>query len=146
MTRGQIAQAVAASVIVAAVVAGGWSARPLAQDDHSHQSTATSGSDDHPHGALVQAVRQATEPFRDPVFAQAAGYKPHVRLRERTGARRHGAALRQLLPRRRRPARRHASRARDLRAAAERTSETHRRRIPRAQGPVGRRARRRRRS
>src|SRR3954471_14758882 len=76
MTRRQIAQAVATSVIVVAVVVGGWSARPLAHDDHSHQGTASSASDDHPHGALVQAVREATEAFRDPAFAQAVGYTP----------------------------------------------------------------------
>jgi len=75
MTRGRIAPAVAAAVVVA-VVAGGWSARPLAQNDHSHHGTATSGPDDHPHGALVQAVRQATEPLQDPAFAQAVGYTP----------------------------------------------------------------------
>jgi hypothetical protein len=75
MTRRQVAQAVAASVIVAAVVVGGWSARALAKDDHSHQGN-TTASDDHPHGALVQAVRQATEAFRDPAFAQAVGYTP----------------------------------------------------------------------
>jgi hypothetical protein len=75
MTRRQVAQAVAASVIVAAVVVGGWSARALAKDDHSHQGN-TTASDDHPHGALVQAVRQATESFRDPAFAQAVGYTP----------------------------------------------------------------------
>ena len=37
-------------------------------------------------------------------------------------------------------ARRHASRARNLRDPPERAFETHRRRIPRVQGPVGRRA------
>jgi hypothetical protein len=73
MTRHQIAQAIAASVIVAAVVMGGWSARPLAHDDHSHQGTASSN---HPHGALVRAVREATEAFQDPAFAQAVGYTP----------------------------------------------------------------------
>ena len=76
MTRRGIAQAVAAFVIVVAVVLGGWPAHALAQDNHSHQGTVTSASDDHPHGALVQAVRQATEAFQDPAFAQAVGYTP----------------------------------------------------------------------
>ena len=76
MTRRQIAPGVATFVIIAAVVVGGWPARPQAQDDHSHQATATSASDDHPHGALVQAVREATAAFRDPVLAQAVGYMP----------------------------------------------------------------------
>ena len=31
---------------------------------------------EHQAGALVQAVREATERFRDPVLADAAGYKP----------------------------------------------------------------------
>lgn len=60
------------AMITAAVVVGGWSARPLAHDDHSHHG----GPGDHPHGALVRAVRQATEPFRDPAYAQAVGYTP----------------------------------------------------------------------
>ena len=71
MIRGTSTHAVAASVI-AIVVAGGWSARPLAHDDHS-QGTA---ANDHPHGALVQAVREATEAFKDPAYAQAVGYTP----------------------------------------------------------------------
>jgi len=76
MIRGKIAHSVAASVIVAVVVVGAWSARPLAHDDHSHPGASTGESDDHPHGALVQAVREATETFHDPAFAQAAGYAP----------------------------------------------------------------------
>ena len=63
MTCRRLAQTIGASLIGALVVVGGWSARPLAHDDHSHQGTATGGSDDHPHGALVQAVREATEAF-----------------------------------------------------------------------------------
>jgi len=75
MTRRHLAQAIGSSVIVAILVVGGWSARPLAKDDHSHHGTADA-SGDHPHGALVQAVRQATEGFQDPAFAQALGYTP----------------------------------------------------------------------
>src|SRR6476469_8571684 len=40
MSRAQIVQGVGAGVIVAALVVGGWSARPLAQADRSHQGTA----------------------------------------------------------------------------------------------------------
>jgi hypothetical protein len=76
ITRGQIAPAVATFVIIAAVIVGGWSARPLAHDDHWHQGGARGPSKDHPRGALVQAVREATERFRDPAFAQAEGYNP----------------------------------------------------------------------
>jgi hypothetical protein len=76
MTRGHIAQAIATSVIVAVVFIGGWSARPQAKDDYSHQHTVTGGSDEHPHGALMHAVREATEAFQDPAYAQAVGYTP----------------------------------------------------------------------
>ena len=45
--------------------------------DRDHGRTTTAG-------ALVQAVREATERFRDPVFADAAGYTAALRLREWT--------------------------------------------------------------
>lgn len=76
MIPRQVAQAVAASMIVAAVGVGGWSARPLALDRSAHEGSAHGGSDQHAHGALVQAVRDATERFRDPASAQAEGYAP----------------------------------------------------------------------
>jgi hypothetical protein len=76
MTRRQVAQAVAGSMVAAAVSVGGWSARPLAHDRSDHEGTGHGLSDDHAHGALVQAVRDATERFRDPAFAEAEGYAP----------------------------------------------------------------------
>lgn len=75
-TRRQVAQAVAAAAVVAAVSAGGWSARPLAHDRGGHEETAQGVSGEHAHGPLVQAVRDATERFRDPAVAQADGYTP----------------------------------------------------------------------
>ena len=128
MTRRKIADSVAASVIVAVVVVGAWSARPLAHDDHSQQGTSTGASHDHPHGALVQAVREATEAFQDPAFAQAAGYTPLfgcVSGPDRGAMGQHFVNF-PLVGRR--PARCRASRTRDLRDAAQRTPEaTYRR-------------------
>jgi hypothetical protein len=72
MTRRQIGKATAISAVVATLVVGGWSARPLAHDDHSQHGA----SGDQPHGPLVQAVREATAAFQDPAFAQAVGYNP----------------------------------------------------------------------
>jgi hypothetical protein len=76
MLRRSIAPGVATVLIITAIVVGGWSARPDAQDDHSHPGTVPGASNDHPDGALVQAVREATAAYRDPGFAQAVGYVP----------------------------------------------------------------------
>ena len=76
MNRRQLTQASAAFLIAAVAVVGSWSARPLAHDDHSTHIGESIPSGDHPPGALVQAVREATERFRDPAFAQAEGYTP----------------------------------------------------------------------
>jgi len=72
MNRRELAQSFARSLIGALVVAGSWAAHPLAHDDHSGGTA----SDDHQRGALIQAVREATDRFRDPMFAQAEGYTP----------------------------------------------------------------------
>jgi hypothetical protein len=76
MNRRQLAQTIGASLIGAVAILGSWSARPQAHDDHSNYGTGSSGSDGHNPGALVKAVREATERFRDPVFAGAEGYQP----------------------------------------------------------------------
>src|SRR5204862_5593251 len=70
MTRGHVAPILAAFLVAAVILAGGWAARPSAHENHS------SPAHEHQPGALVQAVREATEPFRDPMLADAAGYKP----------------------------------------------------------------------
>jgi len=75
MNRRRLAQIIGASSIAAVALAGGWSAHPLAHDDHSNHG-GSNGSGDHRPGALVKAVREATERFRDPAFAQAEGYAP----------------------------------------------------------------------
>jgi hypothetical protein len=54
------------------VIAGAWSARPLAQ---SHTYAAGSRAAAAPRNPLVDTVRQATERFRDVDVADAAGYK-----------------------------------------------------------------------
>jgi hypothetical protein len=71
----RLVQTLGASLIGAVAIAGGWSARTLAHDDHANHAMGSDMSGDHP-GALVQAVREATERFRDPAFAQAEGYAP----------------------------------------------------------------------
>ena len=69
MNRGHVAPILAASLFAVVVLAGGWAARPSAHEGHS------SPAHEHQAGALVQAVREATERFRDPVLADATGYK-----------------------------------------------------------------------
>ena len=69
MSSRHVEHTFAASAVAAVVIVGGWAARPSALEDHSNPG--------HEHqGAMVQAVREATELFRDPVLADAAGYKP----------------------------------------------------------------------
>ncbi len=70
MDRGHAVYISAASLVAAVVIVGAWPARPSA-----HEEQANSGHERHA-GALVQAVREATDRFRDPVLADAAGYKP----------------------------------------------------------------------
>src|SRR5213078_38572 len=67
---------IGASLIGAAAIAGSWSARAQAHDDRTNHGTGSAGPGDHKPGALVQAVREATERFRDPAFAGAEGYQP----------------------------------------------------------------------
>ena len=76
MTCRRLTQTIGASLIGALAVVGGWSARPLAHDDHTNHGTGSYGSGDHNPGAFVKAVREATERFRDPAFAEAEGYTP----------------------------------------------------------------------
>jgi len=75
MNRRRLAQTLGAALIGAIALVGGGSARPLAHDDHANHEMGADGPGEH-HGALVQAVREATERFRDPAFAQAEGYAP----------------------------------------------------------------------
>ena len=75
MSRRRVARTIGALLIGAVAAGGGWSARPLAHDDHSSGMGSDGSSEGH-SGALVQAVREATERFRDPAFAQAEGYAP----------------------------------------------------------------------
>ena len=70
MSRRFVAHVLAASLIAAVIIVGAWAARPSAHEDHS-----TPGHEHQP-SAMVQAVREATEGFRDPAFADAAGYQP----------------------------------------------------------------------
>jgi hypothetical protein len=73
MNRRRLAQTIGASLIGAVAVAGSWSVRPLAHEDFSNHGSDGPG---HPPGALVKAVREATERFHDSAFAQAEGYTP----------------------------------------------------------------------
>ena len=76
MNHQRVTRTIGASLIGALAIVGGWSARPLAHDEHSSHATQSDGSRGHHPGALVKAVREATERFRDPAFAQAEGYTP----------------------------------------------------------------------
>jgi hypothetical protein len=73
--RPQVTHVFAASLIAAVVIVGGWAARPAAHENYSTPGLDNPVHDHHP-GALVEAVREATGQFRDPVLADAAGYKP----------------------------------------------------------------------
>jgi hypothetical protein len=70
MSRRHFAQMFAASLVAMLGVVGGWPARPSAHEDQPQPSH------EHHAGAMVQAVREATERFRDPVVADGEGYKP----------------------------------------------------------------------
>jgi hypothetical protein len=63
-------------LIGALAIVGGWSARPLAHDDHANHGTGSNGSGDQHPSAFVNAVREATDRFHDPAFAEAEGYTP----------------------------------------------------------------------
>lgn len=76
MTRRRLVQTIGASLIGALASVGGWSARAQAHDDHSNHAMGSYGSGDHDPGAVVEAVREATERYRDPAFAAAEGYTP----------------------------------------------------------------------
>jgi len=75
MNRKRIAQTIGAFLIGTVAMLGSWTARPQAHDDRSNHGMESDGSGDHP-GALVKAVREATERFRDPAVAEAEGYQP----------------------------------------------------------------------
>src|SRR5262245_43346718 len=73
----RFAMALEYSLVAAFVVMGG-SSRALAQEGHTHMSTSQdrdeSSERNNQDGALIKAVRDATERFQNPSAAEAAGY------------------------------------------------------------------------
>ena len=61
--------------------------------EHAHHET---GDPRGKAGALVKAVREATERFKDVAVAEADKLRAHVRLRQRPGLRGDGPPLREL--------------------------------------------------
>ena len=65
------------SLIAAFVAVGAGPSRALAQQDHTHMATLQGHdqtSEQNQAGALIKAVREATERFQDVTAAEAAGY------------------------------------------------------------------------
>jgi hypothetical protein len=66
------------STVGALLLVGGWPSLALAQGDHGHGSTsqtqALSQDQKEKAGALIKAVREATERFQDSRVAEAEGY------------------------------------------------------------------------
>jgi hypothetical protein len=78
MRVGRFATQFGYSMIGALVLMGGSPSRALAQDDHSHmqatQSQPQTADQKSKAGALVKAVREATERFQNVAAAEAEGY------------------------------------------------------------------------
>ena len=78
MRVGRFATPFGYSMIGALVLMGGSPSRALAQDDHSHmqatQSQPQTADQKSKAGALVKAVREATERFQNVAAAEAEGY------------------------------------------------------------------------
>ena len=62
------------AVIGALTLVGAAPSRALAQHDHGAMAPAQTVEQSRQQAALVQAVREATERYRDPAAAEAAGY------------------------------------------------------------------------
>ena len=65
------------SLIAAFVAVGAGPSRALAQQDHTHMATLQGHdqtSEQNQSGALIKAVREATERFQDVSAAEAPGY------------------------------------------------------------------------
>jgi len=62
------------AVIGALTIVGAAPSRALAQHDHGTTPQALTAEQRRQQAALVQAVREATEGFKDPAAAEAAGY------------------------------------------------------------------------
>src|SRR5437667_3288981 len=60
--------------MIALVLTSAWSSRALAQDGHSHTMASQSQQNKSKAGALVQAVREATNRFHDVSVAEHEGY------------------------------------------------------------------------
>jgi hypothetical protein len=60
--------------IMALVLIGGWTGNVMAQDGHQHQAAAQSKEPTPEQGALLKAVRDNTERFKDVAVAEAEGY------------------------------------------------------------------------
>jgi hypothetical protein len=76
MKIGQFAAHFRYSTICALFLIGGWSARAIAQEDHSHNAAAhqAAAAQDGQASALIQIVRDATARFQNASDAVAAGY------------------------------------------------------------------------
>jgi hypothetical protein len=68
----QIARQIKNSMM--ALVLMSWTGGVMAQDGHSHQTTAQSKDPTPEQGALLKAVRESTERFKDVSAAEADGY------------------------------------------------------------------------
>jgi len=74
MKVGKLSMQFAYVVIGAITLVGGAPSRAFAQHDHDSVSQSQTPEQKRQQAALVQAVREATEQFRDPAAAEAAGY------------------------------------------------------------------------
>src|SRR5262245_41649758 len=74
MKAGKHSMKFAYAVIGAFALVSAAPSRALAQHDHGATSQVLTAEQRRQHAALVQAVREATEGFKDPAAAEAAGY------------------------------------------------------------------------
>ena len=74
MRAKKIVTCVGCAVLGGLAIAGTWNAPVAAQGSHASHQQGSSGQKDRA-GALVRAVREATERYRDPAVADADGYK-----------------------------------------------------------------------
>src|SRR5262249_62072172 len=74
MKVGNVSMKFAYAAIGALTLVGAAPSRALAQHDHGAMVQAQTAEQSRQQAALVQAVREATERYRDPAAAEAAGY------------------------------------------------------------------------
>ena len=78
MKIGRLKMALEYSLIAVFVLMGAGPSRALAQEEHTHliasQGHDQTSEDKNQAGALIKAVREATERFQDVAAAEAAGY------------------------------------------------------------------------